>query len=282
MDKYGLILEGGGMRGIYTAGVLDFFIENNIEINSCYGVSAGTVNACNYISKQKGRTYDIDTGYLDNRDYASVYNLITTGNYFGTEMCYHKIPMELNPFDFETYNKFDGDFYAVVTNCETGKPEYMKINDMKKDIDIIRASCSLPLMAQMVKIGEHNYLDGGVSDSIPVRQSVKDGNNKNVVILTRDIDYRKKANEMLPIIKLKYKKYPNLVKAIEQRHISYNRTLEYIENQRKAGNIFVIRPEEPVKIGRLEKSKEKLDELYRIGIKDAKKNYEKLKEFLGI
>ena len=282
MDKFGLILEGGGMRGIYTAGVLDFFIENNIEINSCYGVSAGTVNACNYISKQKGRTYDIDTGYLDNRDYASVYNLITTGNYFGTEMCYHKIPMELNPFDFETYNKFDGDFYAVVTNCETGKPEYMKINDMKKDIDIIRASCSLPLMAQMVKIGEHNYLDGGVSDSIPVRQSVKDGNNKNVVILTRDIDYRKKANEMLPIIKLKYKKYPNLVKAIEQRHISYNRTLEYIENQRKSGNIFVIRPEEPVKIGRLEKSKEKLDELYRIGIKDAKKNHEKLKEFLGI
>lgn len=282
MDKYGLILEGGGMRGIYTAGVLDFFIENNIEINSCYGVSAGTVNACNYISKQKGRTYELDTGYLDNRDYASVYNLITTGNYFGTEMCYHKVPLELNPFDFETYNKFDGDFYAVVTNCETGKPEYMKINDMKKDIDIIRASCSLPLMAQMVKIGEYNYLDGGVSDSIPVRQSVKDGNNKNVVILTRDVDYRKKANEMLPIIKLKYRKYPNLVKAIEQRHISYNRTLEYIENQRKAGNIFVIRPEEPVKIGRLEKSKEKLDELYRIGIKDAKKNYEKLKEFLGI
>ena len=282
MDKYGLILEGGGMRGIYTAGVLDFFIENNIEINSCYGVSAGTVNACNYISKQKGRTYELDTGYLDNRDYASVYNLITTGNYFGTEMCYHKVPLELNPFDFETYNKFDGDFYAVVTNCETGKPEYMKINDMKKDIDIIRASCSLPLMAQMVKIGEHNYLDGGISDSIPVRQSVKAGNNKNVVILTRDIDYRKKANEMLPIIKLKYKKYPNLVKAIEQRHISYNRTLEYIENQRKAGNVFVIRPEEPVKIGRLEKSKEKLDELYRIGIKDAKRNYKELKEFLCI
>lgn len=282
MDKYGLILEGGGMRGIYTAGVLDFFIENNIEINSCYGVSAGTVNACNYISKQKGRTYELDTGYLDNRDYASVYNLITTGNYFGTEMCYHKVPLELNPFDFETYNKFDGDFYAVVTNCETGKPEYMKIKDMKKDIDIIRASCSLPLMAQMVKIGEYNYLDGGISDSIPVRQSVKDGNNKNVVILTRDTDYRKKANELLPIIKLKYKKYPNLVKAIEQRHISYNRTLEYIENQRKAGNIFVIRPEEPVKIGRLEKSKEKLDELYRIGIKDAKRNYNELKEFLGI
>lgn len=282
MDKYGLILEGGGMRGIYTAGVLDFFIENNIEINSCYGVSAGTVNACNYISKQKGRTYQLDTDYLDNRDYASVYNLITTGNYFGTEMCYHKVPLELNPFDFETYNKYDGVFYAVVTNCETGKPEYIKINDMKKDIDVIRASCSLPLMAQMVNLGGKLYLDGGVSDSIPVRQSVKDGNNKNVVILTRDIEYRKKANEMLPIIKLKYKKYPNLIKAIEQRHIVYNRTLEYIENQRKAGNIYVIRPEKPVKIGRLEKSKEKLDELYNIGIEDAKRSFEGLKEFLAI
>ena len=282
MNKYGLILEGGGMRGIYTAGVLDFFIEKNIELKSCYAVSAGTVNACNYIAKQKGRTYQIDTGYLDNRDYASVYNLITTGNYFGTEMCYHKIPLELNPFDFETYEKYDGDFYAVVTNCNTGKPEYFKINDMKKEIDIIRASCSLPMMAEMVKIGQELYLDGGISDSIPVRRSVKDGNNKNVVILTRDISYRKKMNELLPIIKLKYKKYPNLVKSIEQRHIYYNQTLEYIENQRKSGNIFVIRPEKPVKIGRLEKSKEKLDELYNIGIKDAEKNYEKLKEFLGI
>lgn len=281
MNKYGLILEGGGMRGAYTAGVLDFFLDNNIEFESCYGVSKGTVNALNYLSKQRGRSLQIDIDYLKDKNYASLYNLFTTGNYFGTEMCYDKIPNELNPYDYETLNKYKGKFYAVVTNCKTGKAEYINYLESNGNIDIIRASCSLPLMAEMVKIGQGLYLDGGVSDSIPVRQSVKDGNNKNVIILTRDITYRKKVNEFMPIIKIKYKKYPNLIKAMNERHINYNRTLEYIENQEKKGNVFVIRPEKPVKVGRVEKDKEKLTELYNIGYEDAVKNYEKLKEFMS-
>jgi len=260
--------------------VLDFFLDKEIEFKSCYGVSAGSVNACSYLSKQRGRAFSIDVDYLDDKNYASAYNLITTGNFFGTEMCYHMIPEKLNPYDYEAYEKFDGKFYAVVTNCETGQPEYLEIKDMKGQIDFIRASCSLPLMAQMVNIGGKLYLDGGISDSIPVRKSVKDGNTKNVIILTRDISYRKKTNELMPVIKIKYSKYPKLVDAIRKRHKYYNMTLDYIEKQEEKGNVFVIRPSKPVKIGRIEKNRKKLTELYHQGYNDAKNRYEKLKKFL--
>lgn len=280
MENYGLILEGGGMRGLYTAGILDFFLDKNIEFNACYGVSAGSINACSYLSKQKGRTYHVNVDYLDDKRYASVQNLLTTGNFFGTDMCYYRIPNELNPFDYDEFNRYKGDFYAVVTNCKTGQAEYIKIKDLKEDIEIIRASSSLPIMAEMVKIGDGLYLDGGISDSIPVRRSVRDGNRKNVVILTRDSGYRKKLNELLPIIKVRYKNYPKLIKAIEERHIVYNMTLDYIKNQEEQGNVFVIRPSRPVKIGRLEKDKQKLTALYKRGYKDAVEAYERLKKFL--
>ena len=280
MEKCGLILEGGGMRGLYTSGVLDFFLDKKIEFHSCYGVSAGSINACSYLSKQRGRTFRTNTDYLEDKRYASVQNLLTTGNFFGTEMCYYEIPNELNPFDYEEFSKYEGDFFAVVTNCNTGQAEYIKIKDLKKDVEVIRASSSLPLMAEMVKVGDGLYLDGGISDSIPVRRSVRDGNRKNVLILTRDSDYRKKLNEMLPIIKVKYKNYPKLIKAIEERHINYNMTLEYIKNQEEKGNVFVIRPSKPVKIGRLEKDKQKIMSLYSRGLKDAQRCYDDLMKFL--
>lgn len=280
MQKIGLILEGGGMRGAYTAGVLDFFMDKNIEFNACYGVSAGSVHACSYISKQRGRAFHVGVDYLDDREYASAYNLIKTGNFFGTEMCYDRIPNELNPYDYKEFDNYKGDFYAVVTNCLTGQAEYLKITDLKTQIDYIRASCSLPLMAEMVTIGGVPYLDGGISDSIPVRRSVKDGNIKNVVVLTRDINYRKKQNELLTVIKIKYSKYPNLVEAMINRHKVYNMTIDYIKKQEKKGNVFVIRPSSRVKIGRLEKDKKKLSELYKQGYKDASKKYEDLVSFM--
>lgn len=269
------------MRGLYTTGVLDFFQDKGIEFEACYGVSAGAANGCNFLSKQRKRNYHVNTDYIDDKSYASIRSLIKTGNFFGTEMCYYKIPNELNPFDFDTFRSYEGDFYAVVTDCETGQPMYLKITDLHRDIEKIRASCSLPLMAEIVYVDGHPCLDGGLSDSIPVRQSVKDGHHKNVVILTRDIDYRKKPNELLPFIKMKYSAYPMLVRAIEQRHVVYNRTLEYIRNQEKKGNVFVIRPSSPVKIGRLEKNKQKLKQLYRQGYKDAVAEYDRLREFLN-
>lgn len=281
MGKIGLILEGGGMRGAYTAGVLDFFMDKKIEFDSCYGVSAGSVNACSYISKQRGRAFRVDVDYLENREYASAYNLITTGNFFGTEMCYRRIPNELNPYDYEEFNRYQGNFYAVVTNCITGQAEYLKVTDLKGQIDYIRASCSLPLMAEMVNIHGVPYLDGGIADSIPVRRSVKDGNTKNVIVLTRDVTYRKRQNELLPVIKLRYSKYPKLVEAVAKRHKMYNMTLDYIKKQEEKGQVLVIRPSSAVKIGRLEKDKKKLTALYRQGYRDASKKYDELVSFMG-
>ncbi len=280
MNNIGLILEGGGMRGAYTAGVLDFFLDKNIEFGSVYGVSAGSANACSYLSKQRGRAFHVDVDYLEDKNYASAYNLLTTGNFFRTEMCYDRIPNELNPYDYETFEKYQGKFYAVVTNCITGQPEYLEIKDMKKDIEYIRASCSLPLMAEIVNIGCVPYLDGGISDSIPVRRSVRDGHNKNVIVLTRDINYRKKINELLPVIRVKYSNYPKLIEAVERRHKMYNMTIDYIKKQEEKGNVLVIRPAEPVKIGRLEKDKKKLTLLYKKGYKDAAKKCEELKAFM--
>lgn len=280
MEKMGLVLEGGGMRGVYTAGVLDFFLDHDLEFSSCYGVSAGSVNACSYLSKQRGRAFSVDVDYLEDKRYASFNNLLKTGNFFGTEMCYETIPNKLNPFDYDTFKEYKGDFYAVITDCECGHPEYIKITDLAKQIDYIRASCSLPLMAEIVEINGKKYLDGGITDSIPIRKSVKDGNMKNVVILTRDVSYRKAPTELLSVIRVKYKKYPNMIKAIENRYKMYNMTLDYIKNQEEKGNVFVIRPSKPVTIGRLEKNKKKLTSLYKAGYRDAKAKYEDLKNFL--
>ncbi|MBQ3664491.1 MAG: patatin family protein [Lachnospiraceae bacterium] len=276
----GLILEGGGMRGLYTAGVLDFFQDRGIEFNACYGVSAGAVNGLNYIAKQKGRMYRVNVNYLEDKNYAGIGNLIFTGNFFGTEMCYHTIPEELDPFDYETFRKYKGEFYVVITDCETGLPQYVKVTDLKKQIDIVRASCSLPLMAEMVSINGKKYMDGGLSDSIPVRKSVRDGHKKNIIILTRDIDYQKKKNEALPVIRMKYREYPGLIKALEKRHIEYNRTIEYVKNQEKNGNVYVIRPSKPITIGRLENDKNRLTMLYHQGYKEAKADWQNILDFL--
>ena len=186
-NQIGLILEGGGMRGLYTAGVLDFFLDKNIEFSSCYGVSAGAAHCCSYLSKQRERAFKASTEHLSNRNYASVYSLITTGDYFNSDFVYRKLPEELNPYDYEAFSRFEGEFYAVVTDCQSGQAEYKQIHDMKKDMDVIRASCSLPFLSKKVMIDGKAYLDGGVSDSIPLRKSMEDGNQKNVVILTRDV-----------------------------------------------------------------------------------------------
>ncbi len=269
------------MRGLYTAGVLDFFLDKGIDFNAVYGVSAGSVNGCNYLAKQKGRTYHIYTDFIDDKRYASVDNLIRTGNFFGTEMNYDEIPNKLLPYDYDEFLKYQGDFYAVITDCTTGLPKYKKVTDLREELYMLRASCSLPLMAEMVEVDGVPCLDGGLSDSIPVRQSVKDGHRKNVVILTRDVEYRKQPNRLMSLMKLKYSAYPNLIHAMEQRHIVYNRTLEYIERQEKKGNLFVIRPSRPVKVGRLEKDKEKLTRLYKRGYIEAKREYDRLQEFLS-
>lgn len=280
MYQAGLILEGGGMKGIYTAGVLDFFLEKGLEFSSVYGVSAGACHMCSFLSKQKGRAFAVNTDYLDRWNYCSVRSLLATGDLFNVEMCYHKIPEELNLYDYETFNKYEGKAFSVVTNLETGEPEYFRIRDMKADIDKIRASASLPLVSRNVKIGDFHYLDGGISDSIPLKRSIQDGNLKNIVIMTKEEGYIRRPASQLGLIKLCYLKYPKVYDCMRERHVKYNVTLKYIEEQQEAGQAFVIRPKKPSQVGRIEKDVEKLRALYEEGYRDAGEYYEAMMNYL--
>lgn len=271
MYQAGLVLEGGGMKGVYTAGILDFFLDRGIAFSSVYGVSAGACHMCSYLSGQRGRALDVNIDYLDTRRYCGVESLMATGDIFNVEMCYHLIPEYLNPLDGEAFAKYEGRAYSVVTNIATGNPEYLRIRDMKKDIDKIRASASLPLVSRNVKIDGGVYLDGGLSDSIPLRKAVLDGNRKNVVIMTKEVGYRRKPVDraQLALIKARYLKYPKVAELIEGRHTAYNECLDYIERMQKKGQAFVIRPKRANGVGRIERDKEKLKALYAEGYADA-------------
>lgn len=281
MYKGGLVLEGGGMRGVYTAGVLDFFIDKDIYFENTYGVSAGICHACSYLAKQRDRAYRVNVDYLDDKRYASFYSLVTTGDYFGVKMVYEDIPNKLYPFDKKTFEEYEGNLYSVVTNMKTGEAEYIKLKDMDKDIIYVRASSSLPLLSRVVKVDGKEYLDGGIADSIPIEKAIKDGNEKNVVVLTQPNGYRKEKNKLLPVMKIKYKKYPNFINSMANRHINYNNSLDKIKEEEEKGNVFVIRPSESLDITRLEKNKDKLEALYNLGYNDAKKAYEKLLNFIS-
>ncbi len=283
MIKAGLILEGGGMRGTYTAGILDFFMEKGLWFESSYGVSAGACHLCSYISKQPGRSFRVAVNYLDDENYCSMKSLVETGDLFNVDMCYRRIPDELDPYDYETASKWPGKAYAVVTNIETGKPEYLRMKDMRRDITAVQASASLPLVSRNVEIDGKLYLDGGMADSIPLRRSLKDGNKKNVIVLTRPFGYRKKPASLTnrEMMFLKYPKYPALRRDMLRRHLVYNRTLDMIERLEEAGRVFVFRPEPLVKIERIEKDVKKLKVLYLQGYHDAAMNYKLLMEYLN-
>ena len=269
MYQAGLILEGGGMKGVYTAGVLDYFLDKGIEFSSVYGVSAGACHMCSYLSKQRGRALDVMVDYLDTRRYCSVESLLTTGNLFNVDICYHLIPEYLYPYDYEAFHRYQGKAYSVATDIVTGRPEYFRIRDMKADIDKIRASASLPLVSRNVKIGDHYYLDGGISDPIPLQQSVMDGNQKYVVIMTKEVGFVRKPSGQLALMKARYRRYPRVWQLMAGRHISYNEQLEYISRQQREGKAFVIRPKTPSDVGRVEKDRDKLYLLYQQGYDDA-------------
>lgn len=280
MIQAGLVLEGGGMKGVYTAGVLDFFLDKDMVFSSVYGVSAGACCMCSYLSKQRGRALDVNVDYLDSKKYCSVESLLTTGDLFNVEMCYHLIPDYLYPYDNETFEKYEGKAYSVATDIVTGRPEYFRIRDMRKDIDKIRASASLPLVSRNVKIDGKYYLDGGISDAIPLQKSVLDGNQKNVVVMTKEIGFVRKPVSQLALFKARYLRYPKVAELMAERHINYNGQVAYIERQVQEGRAFVIRPKKAGDVGRVEKDPEKLRALYREGYEDAAECYEELLRFL--
>lgn len=280
MYQAGLILEGGGMKGIYTAGVLDFFLDKEIEFSSVYGVSAGACHMCSYLSKQRGRALDISVDYLDTRRYCSVESLLTSGDLFNVDICYSLIPDYLYPYDYEAFGRYEGKAYSVATDIVTGKPEYFRIRDMKEDISKIRASASLPLVSRNVKIGNGLYLDGGISDSIPLQRSVLSGNRKNVVIMTKEVGFVRQPSRQLGLIRARYLQYPKVYELMADRHIRYNEQLEFIRRQQEEGRAFVIRPKTAGDVRRVEKDPEKLRALYRQGYEDAEECYKELKDFL--
>ena len=212
---------------------------------------------------------------------AMLRNLIKTGSIFGMDLMFNKIPNELYPYDYETFNKSKSKFTVVATNCETGEAEYFQLKDMKKDIMYLQASCSIPMFANIVEVDGYKLVDGGVSDSIPIEYALKQGCNKNIVVLTRDRTYRKSKVKFMSAIKRKYKKYPKLVKSIENRHLNYNKSLDLIKSLEEKEEVFVIRPKSPVKVSQVEKNKDKLIALYNDGYNDAKDSYEKIIEFIN-
>lgn len=268
MKKTGLVLEGGGMRGIYTAGVLDLFMDRGLAFDGVIGVSAGAIHGCSFLSRQRGRNIRYYKKYCRDWRFMSLRNLLFTGDIAGEKFCYHTLPEQLDPFDYETFNRNPAEFYVCCSNVKTGKPEYLHLTDMKEQIDYLRASASLPLVSRIVKAGGKLLLDGGCTDSIPVKAFMEMGYVRNVVILTRHRGYRKK-DEGSSITRARYHRYPEFVKAVEQRPQVYNRTLEEIEVLEKEGSAFVIRPSIPLTIGRMEKNPQKLQSVYELGYQDG-------------
>jgi len=275
----GLVLEGGAMRGMYTAGVLDVFMDNDIKIDGIVGVSAGALFGINYCSKQRGRVIRYNKKYINDPRYMGLKSLLTTGNIINKDFAYYELPSKLDVFDEETFEKSGIDFYLTITNVNTGKPEYVKIENSFEQIELFRATSAMPFVSEMISIGNEKYLDGGISDSIPIGRCEELGYDKIIVVLTRPIEYRKtKSNELMT--KLKYRKYPNLVKAINNRYINYNNTVEKIIDKENKKEIFVIRPSKTINIKRIEKDPAKLQAMYDLGVEDCKINLEGLKKYL--
>lgn len=281
MTKTGLIMEGGAMRGMFTAGVTDVLMENGIEFDGGIGVSAGACFGCNYKSKQIGRAIRYNMKYCKDKRYCSLRSLIFTGDLYGADFCYRELPEKLDIFDNEAYNNNPMEFYVTCTDINTGEAIYKKCETFEGNLlEWIRASASLPLVSRIVKVDGYELLDGGIADSVPVRYFESIGYNKNVVILTQPKGYIKKKNELMPILKVVMRKYPNLINALAKRHEIYNETTEYIEEKEEKGELFVIRPSKKLPIGKIERDPQKLKEVYELGRREAEKNIDKIKEFL--
>ncbi len=276
----GIVFEGGGLRGCFTAGVIDVLLEKGITFDTVTGISAGACHACSFLTGQRGRAIAVGRDRVDDPRYCSMRNLIKTGNMFDEQFVFHDIPEKIFPIDNEAFKRNPTEFFVGVTDCTTGKAHYRQIHDLIGDVEWIRASSSLPLVSKFVEIDGVPYLDGGIADAIPIDFSISHGCDKNIIVLTRARDYRKKADKMYPAMKLQYRKYPELVKVLKDRHTRYNETLDRIFELEKEGKALVIAPEVTLAIGRTEKDKEKLTVGYKLGRKATLTQIEKIKEFL--
>lgn len=281
MRNAALILEGGAVRGIFSSGVLDYMMERGLALSHVVGVSAGACNAVDYVSWQPGRTRDCMIPQNKEYDFHNRKNMLRRKSLFDMDMIFDIYPNEVYPFDYDTYFRSEMTCEITVTNCLTGQTEYLsERSDRQRLMQICRASSSLPLVSPMVYIDGTPYLDGGLSDSVPIRHMVKEGHKKNVVILTRNAGYRKSLSKRMKKIYIAaYRKYPNLVKAIYYRAEKYNHTMEYIEYLEERGRIFVMRPSVKA-VSKLETDRERLADFYQHGYDSMKERYEEMIEYL--
>ena len=277
--KTALVLEGGGIRGTYTAGVLDVFLENHIAFPYVIGSSAGACNACSYLSGQNGRQHTINTQYLDRR-YAGFWQLMKNGSFMNMDYLFHTLPTELVPFDFDAFDDNHTTFYATATNCYTGLTEYFEKEGMDRFLTPVRASSSLPLMTPMVVWKKAAYLDGGLTDPIPFQRALEDGNDRVVAVLTRPEGYVKKKPDSFHSIKSVYKEFPSFVAAVKARPQVYNGQTAALRQLEEDGGAFVLRPSEEIKIGRVKAKPEQVEALYQLGRRDAQARLDELRLFL--
>lgn len=276
----GMVLEGGGMRGLYTAGVLDTLIEEKIDVDGMVTVSAGALFGINFASGQKGRALRYNKTYIGDKRYISLRSLLKTGDMVNKEFAYYTVPFSLDIFDEKAFKQSGIDFYAAITNMETGNPEYIAITEPLKQMEVLRASGSMPFVSKPVIHNGNSYLDGGVSDSIPYEKAKSLGFNKTIVILTRPLNYRKTKPSPFMIDRW-YKKYPKFKETLKNRYANYNNTVEKITEDEQTGNSFVIRPSKTIQIRRLERDPNKLQAIYDLGVQDATKRLTELKNYIA-
>lgn len=280
--RTGLVLEGGAMRGLFTCGVLDCFLENGINFDGAIGVSAGAAFGCNFKSKQVGRALRYNLKYMGDKRYCSLRSLWKTGDLFNADFCYRRLPDELDPFDYETYRKNPMEFYAVATDVMTGLPVYKKLVSCdSEDLQFMRASASMPLVSKPVNINGLKLLDGGISDSVPLKHFENLGYNRNVVVLTQPKDYVKKQSRAIHFISPLLGKYPNLVLAMQKRPDVYNNQTSRVFTAARAGRVLVICPDEPLGISRIEKNHAELERVYTEGKKIAFRRLNEVRAFLN-
>ena len=279
-----LVVEGGGLRGSYSGGILDILADKEIKFGGAAGTSAGATHLCSFLSGQIGRNFRIDTIHSKSSRYMSFKNLLFTGDYFAFDYCYKQVPYKIDPFEFDKFTEQcqETEFRVCMTDIETGRAVYPRITDYRNEdeMNYIRASASLPLLSKIVEIHDKKYLDGGVADSIPFEPMFKNGFERAVVILTRPLGYRKKLCKALPLIKFAFRNHPKFVEAVATRHIRYNRALDNLAKLESEGKVFIFRPSQLIKISDIERNKKKIAQLYELGKEDAHTKMPELLKFL--
>ena len=278
--KKGLVLEGGAMRGLWSAGVTDVMMEHEVWPDGLIGVSAGAAFGCNYKSRQVGRAIRYNTRFARDTRYSGLKSLLTSGNYFNAQFGYHVVPYEYDLFDVKTFEESQLEFTVVCTDVETGEAVYHRMDHVDYDeLEWLRASASMPLASRVVEVGGRKLLDGGVSDSIPLEQFERMGYDRNVVVLTQPWGYRKKHNRLMPLMWMALHRYPRFLRALDERHLMYNRELDYVAQAEQEGRCLVIRPEEKIPIGHISHDPEEMRRVYELGRQVGERMIERIKEY---